>query len=282
MLAVTGAHEGRRAAAPTPHSSPTAGSRAAPTGSASATSRPRRSTAARSRSSPTVTGSSIDAVAHTIDLLVDDAELERAAQHLEAAGAALHHRVPGEVRQAGAGSRARRDHELLSRARAGDPRGRDRARSSSTRVRSTGTIAKVHAPDAWFLKRGLTPRAVRAALRGPVVHQGAAARQAHPGRHLDGGAVLGLHLGHERARAGRRRGRRRSAPLREQPGRSPAWHRFGVTFADGGSLYLRDPRRLGAVELDPDEDRLGPDAFDLTLRAAARDRHRGAARRSRR
>jgi formamidopyrimidine-DNA glycosylase len=38
-----------------------------------------------------------------------------------------------------------------------------------------------------------------------------------------------------------------------------------MSFADGGSLYLRDPRRLGAVELDPDEDRLGPDAFDLTL-----------------
>ena len=30
-------------------------------------------------------------------------------------------------------------------------------------------------------------------------------------------------------------------------------------------MFLRDPRRLGAVELDPDEDRLGPDAFDLTL-----------------
>ena len=27
-------------------------------------------------------------------------------------------------------------------------------------------IAKVHAPDAWFLKRGLTPPAVRAALTG--------------------------------------------------------------------------------------------------------------------
>ncbi len=28
---------------------------------------------------------------------------------------------------------------------------------------------------------------------------------------------------------------------------------------------LRDPRRLGAVELDPDESRLGPDALTLTL-----------------
>jgi len=43
-----------------------------------------------------------------------------------------------------------------------------------------------------------------------------------------------------------------------------AWHRFGLRFADGGALWLRDPRRLGAVELDPDENRLGPDAYDLT------------------
>jgi formamidopyrimidine-DNA glycosylase len=30
-------------------------------------------------------------------------------------------------------------------------------------------------------------------------------------------------------------------------------------------LRLRDPRRLGGVELDPDEDRLGPDALRATL-----------------
>jgi formamidopyrimidine-DNA glycosylase len=46
---------------------------------------------------------------------------------------------------------------------------------------------------------------------------------------------------------------------------NPAWHRFGLRFEDGGALFLRDPRRLGAVELDPDEDRLGPDALDLRL-----------------
>ena len=45
---------------------------------------------------------------------------------------------------------------------------------------------------------------------------------------------------------------------------TPAWHRFTVRFADGGALALRDPRRLGAVLLDPDEDRLGIDAFDVT------------------
>jgi len=48
-------------------------------------------------------------------------------------------------------------------------------------------------------------------------------------------------------------------------GDNPAWRRFGLRFADGGSLYLRDPRRLGAVELDPDEDRLGPDAATVRL-----------------
>jgi formamidopyrimidine-DNA glycosylase len=45
---------------------------------------------------------------------------------------------------------------------------------------------------------------------------------------------------------------------------APEWRRFGLHFADGGTLFLRDPRRLGAVEIDPDEDRLGPDALGLT------------------
>ncbi|HEY5172887.1 MAG TPA: DNA-formamidopyrimidine glycosylase family protein, partial [Acidimicrobiia bacterium] len=48
--------------------------------------------------------------------------------------------------------------------------------------------------------------------------------------------------------------------------RVPKWHRFGVHFADGGDFMLRDPRRLGAVELDPDESRLGPDALTLSFK----------------
>ena len=40
--------------------------------------------------------------------------------------------------------------------------------------------------------------------------------------------------------------------------------RFSVTFADGGSLMLIDPRRLGRVRLDPMVDRLGPDAGQIT------------------
>jgi formamidopyrimidine-DNA glycosylase len=125
------------------------------------------------------------------------------------------------------------------------------------------TIEKVYAPDAWFLKRGLTPRAVRSALRGREL---TAARRR--GKLIlvdtDGGPVLGLHLG----MSGRVLidGEAAGDPLIYASNRAvSAWHRFGLSFADGGSLFLRDPRRLGAVELDPDEDRLGPDAYTVTL-----------------
>jgi formamidopyrimidine-DNA glycosylase len=42
------------------------------------------------------------------------------------------------------------------------------------------------------------------------------------------------------------------------------WDRFAIRFEDGGDLRMRDPRRLGRVELDADESRLGPDAVGLT------------------
>jgi formamidopyrimidine-DNA glycosylase len=125
-------------------------------------------------------------------------------------------------------------------------------------------IARVHAPDAWFLKRGLTPRGVRAALRAQSFVE---ARRRGKLLLVDvtSGATLGLHLG----MSGRViiDGEAAGDPLVYASNRADAaWHRFGVEFADGGSLYLRDPRRLGAVELDPDEERLGPDAFTVTLR----------------
>jgi formamidopyrimidine-DNA glycosylase len=40
--------------------------------------------------------------------------------------------------------------------------------------------------------------------------------------------------------------------------------RFSLSFADGTSLLLVDPRRLGRVRLDPPVERLGPDARDVT------------------
>lgn len=45
----------------------------------------------------------------------------------------------------------------------------------------------------------------------------------------------------------------------------PAWDRFALVFADGGSLVVSDPRLLGSVTLDPDEKHLGPDALTLSM-----------------
>jgi formamidopyrimidine-DNA glycosylase len=46
--------------------------------------------------------------------------------------------------------------------------------------------------------------------------------------------------------------------------RNPVWNRFTLRFADGGSLVLLDPRRLGRVRLHPDIGALGPDATQVT------------------
>ncbi len=127
-------------------------------------------------------------------------------------------------------------------------------------------IATVLAPDTWFLKRGLTPEAAAAALPG---HRFTDARRRGKLLLLDtdaGGPTLALHLG----MSGRVLIDDEAAGdplLYASNGDNPVWRRFGVTFVDGGSLYLRDPRRLGAAELDPDEDRLGVDAFALRLPA---------------
>jgi formamidopyrimidine-DNA glycosylase len=124
-------------------------------------------------------------------------------------------------------------------------------------------IESVFAPDAWFLKRGLTAAALDAALPGRMLTRARRRGKLMLVDTSDDGPVLGLHLG----MSGRVLIDDEAAgdPLVYASNREvPAWHRFGLTFADGGTLYLRDPRRLGAVELDPDEDRLGVDAFDLT------------------
>lgn len=44
----------------------------------------------------------------------------------------------------------------------------------------------------------------------------------------------------------------------------PGWNRFTLRFADGASMALLDPRRLGRVRLDPIIDVLGPDALTVT------------------
>jgi formamidopyrimidine-DNA glycosylase len=126
-------------------------------------------------------------------------------------------------------------------------------------------IVKVYAPDSWFLKRGTTAAALRHALLGnDFTHARRIGKQivldtANPD------VRIGVHLG----MSGRVIVDDEEAgdPLVYASNRRVAkWHRFGVHFADGGSFMLRDPRRLGAVELDPDESRLGPDVLGLTFK----------------
>jgi formamidopyrimidine-DNA glycosylase len=65
------------------------------------------------------------------------------------------------------------------------------------------------------------------------------------------GPLLGLHLG----MAGR-------IAIDEEPAERN-WDRFVLRFEDGGTLALRDKRRLGRARLEPDIAALGPDAADV-------------------
>lgn len=128
-------------------------------------------------------------------------------------------------------------------------------------------IVVVDAEDAWYLKRGLVAAAAMAALVGRRL---VSARRrgklmlldaGRPGAEAD--VVLGLHFG----MSGRLivDGRASVDRLLYAPTGDETRHdRFTLHFSDGGWLAMRDPRRLGAVELDPDEDRLGPDALTAT------------------
>jgi formamidopyrimidine-DNA glycosylase len=122
-------------------------------------------------------------------------------------------------------------------------------------------VARVDAPDAWFLKGGLVADELRVALEGRPI---AGARRRGKLLLLDVADVhvLGLRFG----MTGRLLVDDRAAIDRLEYSSSrdePAWDRFGLRFDGGGSLVLRDPRRLGGVELDPAEQALGPDAFEV-------------------
>lgn len=123
-------------------------------------------------------------------------------------------------------------------------------------------IVAIDAPDAWFLKGGATASQVAAALVGRSF---AADRRRGKLLLLDtsgDGPTLGLRFGMtgvleldgvdaiDQLQYGSHR-------------KDPAWERFVVHFEGGSALRLRDPRRLGGVELDPDEERLGPDAASV-------------------
>lgn len=134
-------------------------------------------------------------------------------------------------------------------------------------------VERVHAPDDWFTKGDTTPETLNSVLPGVRV---SGTRRIGKLLLLDtDGPVVGLRFG----MTGRIvvDGRAPIEALIYGGGSdNPAWDRFGLEFGGGGALVIRDPRRLGGVELDPDESRLGPDAASLTL-ARLRDALAGSA-----
>jgi formamidopyrimidine-DNA glycosylase len=119
------------------------------------------------------------------------------------------------------------------------------------------TIEAVEADDAWFLKRGAQPEVV-------VGETVTGARRVGKLLLLDTtGPTLGLRFG----MTGKLvvDGVAGLAELEYGSNRAePAWDRFGLRFAGGGHLRIRDPRRLGGVEVDPDTSALGVDALEIT------------------
>jgi len=124
-------------------------------------------------------------------------------------------------------------------------------------------VAEVVAPDAWYLKRGLDPATVESVLTGATV---TGTRRI--------GKLLMLDLDADRPVLGLRFGMSGRLVVDGTAGvdeliyaptlRLDKWDRFGLRFDDGGHLRMQDPRRLGGVELDPPEARMGPDALAIT------------------
>ena len=127
------------------------------------------------------------------------------------------------------------------------------------------SIASVDARDGWYLKKGTVPALLRDLLIG---EQFVAARRRGKLMMLDvsgdSGTVLGLRFGMSgRLLVDGSPGVDQLLYLRAEA--AARFERFAIVFDDGGRLVMNDPRRLGGVQLDPDEARLGPDASTLTL-----------------
>ncbi len=123
-------------------------------------------------------------------------------------------------------------------------------------------IDGVEATDAWYLKDGTTAEEISAVAIGSEI---TGTRRIGKLLLLDlsSGHTLGLRFGMT--------GRlivddTASIDYLEYSSDrdDPAWDRFVLHFADGGSLRIRDPRRLGGVTVDPDESTLGADSFTVT------------------
>lgn len=141
----------------------------------------------------------------------------------------------------------------------------ERARATLEERALGRRVAEVDDADA-YVCRPHAPGEIAEALRGRTF---TSAGRRGKAMWLDtdggGGPRLGLHLG----MAGAIR-------IDQDPARR-GWDRFSLTFADGGRLALRDPRRLSRVRLDPDLSRLGPDAATVRRAPFQRAVGRGSA-----
>ena len=124
-------------------------------------------------------------------------------------------------------------------------------------------ISAVMAEDSWFLKRGTTAEQLQQALVG---RRFVAARRIGKLLLLDvsGGEVLGLRFGMSGTLVVD--GVRGVDRLMYSSHRiDPMWNRFAVHFGTKRVMAINDARRLGGVELNPDEEAMGFDALGLTV-----------------
>jgi formamidopyrimidine-DNA glycosylase len=128
----------------------------------------------------------------------------------------------------------------------------ERARSLIEAKALGRRIAGVDDADTWVC-RPHAPGEIGAALTGATLVE-AHRRGKAMWVETDDGPALGIHLG----MAGR--------IVVDERGSERGWDRFTLRFEDGGSLALRDKRRLGRVVLAPDLSRLGTDAALITRR----------------
>jgi len=129
------------------------------------------------------------------------------------------------------------------------------------------TVKTVSAPDPWYLKDGLEAQELVAMLGGRTItgmrRRGKlmivdfddekddpirlGLRFGMTGRLIVDGVAAIKHLEYASRRS------------------DPSWVRFALGFEGGGDLFIHDPRRLGAVVLDPNEDALGVDMGSISL-----------------
>jgi formamidopyrimidine-DNA glycosylase len=128
-------------------------------------------------------------------------------------------------------------------------------------------IAGVDDADV-FVCRPHSPGELRAALTGRTLTAAHRRGKAIWCETSELGPILGIHLGMSgRIVVTARDGwvaEGGDPPGRDGQPRKAEWDRFTLEFADGGRLALFDKRRLARIQLDPDIDRLGPDAAEVT------------------